>query len=246
MCSTKYLIGLGAIIVLVIADLIYLFDITKTVEFTDKEKPCKMIPGTDTMGIVAEDIMMLTDTLILAPHDDRTQLGLWANDGSAPRLGGPKNTPDGALFLIEMADDPVVPRKVEIKNWPRKIAFHPHGIDILRTEEKTLIYIVNHAFSKGGERIEVIEFKDNEFYYVRSFVNEMQINREAMGTLNDVVAWSEEEFYVTQFMPLAKDREWNGDEKTILHSLKEFGTLLASKYNVLSTPVWWCKTRNPS
>jgi hypothetical protein len=94
-----------------------------------------MIPGTEDLGIVAEDILKLTDTLLLASSDDREQLFMWKDDGSAPRTGGPPNTPNGALFLIEMADDPVVPKKVKINNWPKRIPFHPHGMDHIITKD---------------------------------------------------------------------------------------------------------------
>ena len=85
MCSNKVLIGLGAIFVAFVADFITIFDITKELTFTDAEKPCKMIPGTESLGIVAEDILKLTDTLLLASSDDREQLFMWKDDGSAPR-----------------------------------------------------------------------------------------------------------------------------------------------------------------
>jgi hypothetical protein len=107
---------------------------------------------------------------------------LWADDGSAPRKGGPPNTENGGLFLIDMANEPVVPQKVLIHDWPSRVAFHPHGFDILFFEEltvikkytdivdryepaQTLIYIINHAYGKQGERIEILEYKDGEFYY---------------------------------------------------------------------------------
>lgn len=38
---------------------------------------------------------------------------------------------------------------------------------------KTLIYIINHAYAKYGERVEILEYKEGEFYYLRSMINEM-------------------------------------------------------------------------
>jgi hypothetical protein len=58
-------------LVVFVADLIHFFEVTKEVTFTDAEKPCKMIAGTEEMGIVGEDIKKLTDTLLLATSDDR-------------------------------------------------------------------------------------------------------------------------------------------------------------------------------
>jgi hypothetical protein len=41
--------------------------------------------------------------------------------------------------------------KLEIKDFPENIAFHPHGIALFNNNE---VYVLNHGYSRGGERVE--------------------------------------------------------------------------------------------
>jgi hypothetical protein len=43
---------------------------------------------------------------------------------------------------------------LEMKGFPPHLKFFPHGIYLL---EKRLLYIINHAYDKGGERVEVFQ-----------------------------------------------------------------------------------------
>ena len=51
-------------------------------------------------------------------------------------------------------------KELPIKNFPEKISFHPHGIDLYKDE---YIYIINLSFNYYGsnERIEVIKIEKN-------------------------------------------------------------------------------------
>lgn len=42
-----------------------------------------------------------------------------------------------------------------MKGFPEGIAFHPHGIGILEGQNRLLV--VNHAYSEGGERVDVFD-----------------------------------------------------------------------------------------
>ena len=46
-----------------------------------------------------------------------------------------------------------------VDNFPKEIDFHPHGVYIFNNN---LLYVINHAYNFGGERIEVIEINQNE------------------------------------------------------------------------------------
>ena len=110
-------------------------------------------------------------------------------------------------------------------------------------EGKELVFVINHAYGKFGERIEILEIKDNEFFYIRSMVNEMQFNREAMGKLNALHAYSEHEIYVTQFMPTADDRHRGGFDSSISYKLRQLADLIGLKYTAITTKVFRCITR---
>ena len=43
-----------------------------------------------------------------------------------------------------------------MEDFPKNVAFHPHGMNIFKNNT---LYVVNHAFGKGGERIEKFKIK---------------------------------------------------------------------------------------
>lgn len=43
--------------------------------------------------------------------------------------------------------------QLKIENFPYDVAFHPHGIFLDRENQQ--LYVVNHAYAKGGERIDI-------------------------------------------------------------------------------------------
>jgi hypothetical protein len=74
-------------------------------------------------------------------------------------------------------------------------------------------------------------------------VNEMQFNRESMGKLNALHAYSEHEIYITQFMPTADDRHRGGFDSSILYKLRQLADLIGLKYTAINTKVFRCVTR---
>jgi hypothetical protein len=49
-----------------------------------------------------------------------------------------------------------------MNGFPKNVAFHPHGIYIRKDQSKSWLYVVNHAYDRGGERIEVFQFVESE------------------------------------------------------------------------------------
>jgi len=147
---------------------------------TDTELPCHIVPGTEEI-VGAEDITMITDYVALVSSDDREKLiVLKEKDG-----GGPNLTPDGAIFEVDLSKSPPGVNKLELTGFPADVAFHPHGIYFLK--EKNLLFVINHAYGKGGERIEVFEYhknSDSDLYYQFSLRNDKHFS---MGGLNDLV-----------------------------------------------------------
>ena len=97
--------------------------------------------------------------------------------------------------------------KLPIINYPEKINFHPHGIYI-RKEDRTL-YVVNHAYEKGGERIDVfriitdddIDIDDDipiRLDYKYSITSDW-MKKELNGIINSIVVVEENKFYITQY-----------------------------------------------
>jgi len=97
-------------------------------------------------GIIgAEDIVKVGKFLITA-GDDRIKL--WEH----PAYLFAK-TIDGGLYLIDPITENI--KQLNLEGFPKDIAFHPHGIYAVNNT----IYVINHAYSKGGERVEVFGIK---------------------------------------------------------------------------------------
>lgn len=95
-------------------------------------------------------------------------------------------------------------KKLEVKDWPEGVEFNTHGIYI-RQEDRTL-YAINHAYTHGGERIEVFKIqtdKDdipNRLDYLYTITSDWQ-NEKANGLLNSILVVDKNKFYVTRFLP---------------------------------------------
>jgi hypothetical protein len=93
---------------------------------------------------------------------------------------------------------------LEIRSWPEEDKFHPHGI--YWHSKTNRLYVINHAYDAGGERVEVIittQKKDTiKLKYERSFAFQDKL----MGSMNDlVVVGNGNEFYITQWLPFPHD-----------------------------------------
>lgn len=44
-----------------------------------------------------------------------------------------------------------------MKDYPEGVAFHPHGFYYLKPAG--MLFVVNHAYGKGGERVEVFKLE---------------------------------------------------------------------------------------
>ncbi len=107
-----------------------------------------------------------------------------------------KNIPNGQMVLLDLNTNKIT--ELPIKNFPEKIPFHPHGIDLYKDE---YIYIINHSFNYYGsnERIEVIKIEKNPISL--TFIKGYILPKNFLGTLNSVCAISDETIYFTTSNP---------------------------------------------
>lgn len=101
------------------------------------------------------------------------------------------------------------------------MAFHPHGIYLF---EKRLLYIINHAFKYGGERVEVFSITKSPTVEV-TYLRTIQFPDSTIGTLNDIVVVAEDSFYVTKWMPEGLDAH-HGKSHDLWDKLKATVTVL--------------------
>ena len=113
-------------------------------------------------------------------------IGCTGNLGEVIEQNNPNAVPNGSLVLIDPAKQTVSP--IEIKGFPQDIAFHPHGMSLF---EDRLLYVINHAFRNGGERVDVFQVSESpkiEVTYVRS----IQFPSSTITTLNDLLVVAED------------------------------------------------------
>ena len=117
----------------------------------------------------------------------------------------PEKSVSGQCVMIEFdtATGKVQVKPLAMENFPSDVAFFSHGIDVVvdaDTGAKTL-FVVNHAYHRGGERIETFALEaDYRLRYLRSLTSPLL--REAHnGVLNDLTVTSPTEFYVTSYLP---------------------------------------------
>ncbi|CAM9884975.1 unnamed protein product [Pylaiella littoralis] len=106
-------------------------------------------------GIMSpEDIIPVFEGVFVGSSDERRQFMMQSIGAEA--------APWGDLFAIWNVDTPGQDPKtalLEIEGFPEGTAFHPHGMHY-RAETGEL-FVVNHAYSQGGERIDVFTVSEN-------------------------------------------------------------------------------------
>mmetsp|Transcript_46409 Transcript_46409/g.116870 ORF Transcript_46409/g.116870 Transcript_46409/m.116870 type:complete len:418 (+) Transcript_46409:89-1342(+) len=146
----------------------------------------------DVIG--AEDIVPIGDGLAIASSNDN--MFQWVN----PR-GSPSTTPPGHLFLLDTRGATPKLSVLPLKGFPDRIPFHPHGIYYDPKRER--LFVVNHAYREGGERVELFTVQQSsadqyQARYLRT-VRSKAFDAFAMGNLNDVISPFENELYVTVY-----------------------------------------------
>lgn len=160
---------------------INILDLFKTIDPSLlQDEDCQIIRG--YTGI--EDFVEYSDEILIGGSNNNLNLFTLNNYNSAE---------NGKIisFNILSKQFSVLP----LYNYPDSIAFHPHGMYLFKKE---IIYVINHGFDKGGERIEKFRINEKEgkitsLTYIQSFI----LPESLKGTLNDLVALKEDEFYFT-------------------------------------------------
>lgn len=186
-----------------------------------KLRGCQVIPAPHG----GEDIVVFADTLIFS-GDDRIKM-------ESPDFQLP-NTPNGQLFALREGDNAVY--EVVRINFPAGVAFHPHGMYL----NGARLYVINHAYSKGGERVDIFELSHGPDHKVKAhWFDSYVFGSEYYGLFNDLVAISEDEYFVTQW--LAYPEGDLGKSNDILSQLK---FIVPSLLNMKSTNIFFCKRNN--
>lgn len=142
---------------------------------------CKFIPGYEGLGDFAK-----LGNYYIAASDDRFL------DITNPSK---YNSSNGKLLLIDPQNARM--RELKLNNFPNNVAFHPLGVSIYNNQ---VLFVINHAGSNGGERIEVFNINysgaDTTLTFSLSFVLGSSLNWELYG----IAAVDKNKFFVSQFL----------------------------------------------
>eukprot|EP00752_Nemacystus_decipiens_P009105 g8129.t1 len=101
-----------------------------------------------------EDIVPVFEGVFVSSSDERRQAMMQSIGAEA--------SPWGDIFAIWNVDTPGQDPKtalLELEGFPEGTAFHPHGMHY--RQETGELFVINHAYSQGGERIDVFKVTAN-------------------------------------------------------------------------------------
>ena len=243
-----------------------------------RQVECRTVNG--VLG--AEDMSVVFDDVVLGVADHR--LRLWethgpdnvpyadnqhASDAHSRRQSeywSMEEARGSALFALEVGSGTLWP--LPIAAFPSARALRPHGLALFRVpgdeshDSSQLLYVVNHAYAQGGERIEVLLVQRNRAFranasapdtepaaaseppvhlrYLRSIFDSTH-QREAMGVLNDV-APVRGGVFVTQYMPVC-DASDGRVPPSFAQGLAQLSNLAAWMLDLGWSRIWYCPDR---
>ncbi|KAK3262429.1 hypothetical protein CYMTET_28717 [Cymbomonas tetramitiformis] len=187
------------------------------------------------LGIGLEDVTWLNKRWAFISSDDRVEL--WETKDGA------KTTANGNIFLFDNTE--VKLSALPLQNFPESVAFHPHGIFLRKADaERAELFVINHAYFQGGERIEVFSVHtDLEGSFIsliwKYSIDPPIFQTDAMGVLNDLVLVSPNGFFVTRYMNLADSPAGRGHNSLKTRFFND-GLFTALLPPLQTTEVYYC------
>jgi hypothetical protein len=221
---------LFALFILLLSYIVYNFiqigDILKKPQLVN-DKDCKVLRG--ALGI--EDLVKY-GKYIIGGSDDRVKL--WHIEEE-----GVEKTPQGSIVVIDTTLDNKI-KKIPISNFPKDVNFHPHGIYLYKN---STLYVINHAYQKGGERVEILSISEDPNSGVKiEYLRSHQHDDKFAGNFNDLAVIGEDEYYVSTWR-ISADNVKKGREASFSNEI------ILSIPIVLSIPlthIYYCKGSNCS
>mmetsp|Transcript_6795 Transcript_6795/g.6680 ORF Transcript_6795/g.6680 Transcript_6795/m.6680 type:complete len:346 (+) Transcript_6795:65-1102(+) len=140
---------------------------------------------------------------------------------------------EGRLLAIDIESKSTY--EIPIHNFPKEIGFHPHGLFLFKNET---LYVINHAFNRGGERVEVFKLQESEGKIEATYLRSIVFDDEFIAKFNDLAVIDEDEFYITQSMHYTESPE--GLDLSGWHQAKMVYTMQFTK----SCNLYFCKNVN--
>eukprot|EP01126_Amoeba_proteus_P004419 TRINITY_DN11478_c0_g1_i14.p1 TRINITY_DN11478_c0_g1~~TRINITY_DN11478_c0_g1_i14.p1 ORF type:complete len:400 (-),score=48.11 TRINITY_DN11478_c0_g1_i14:257-1456(-) len=227
----------GVVLILLLSLLAYWFvnlsgrfDFNKTLLYTDNRIKCTPLRG----PLGAEDLIRWGDYVLTSNLDS---LPLWNWPGTTdPTVSSADSTPQGTIWVIgglNSSRPEIYP--ATLIDFPKQLALHPHGLGIWKDHEGDRLFVVNHAYSNGGERVDVFELSQKGSTVFLRYVSHIGFNSCCIGTINDVAPVSRNEFYVTKYLPYS-----DAITGRRIDSWSKFRSILYSTVPLKWTSIFFC------
>jgi len=165
--------------------------------------------------------LVIYGRFVITGHDNRESL--WGKEDGA------LHTLNGGLSVIDLSTR--TSYDISILNLP-DVAFHPHGMHLVNN---STLYVINHAYSRGGERVEKLRVSEEEGMVKIEYLESILFTTQHYGRINSVRFVSEKDFYATDWLPWSDTP--TGRSNNIIESYWRLGTWLFRQ----STYIYHCK-----
>jgi len=154
--------------------------------FQRKRDSCRSLANTDVKAKSCEDFRFVSDNIIITGHGEISTFCF---------LKGVKSHTTDHLIAIDLNTELLT--ELPLTNFPKGIEFRPHGFEV----KNNRVYVVNHA-QNLSERVEIFELS-NPTNIDRIAVKWIKAIEPPVprGSLNSITAVSDEEIYVTHWLP---------------------------------------------
>lgn len=143
--SINLFVALSLLLSYMIYNILEQFEVFKKLQPIN-DKNCKIVRG----GVGIEDFAQYDKDYLIGISDEL----LKNSDIYRMKFDNIKN---GSIITFDINKEIIT--QYPIIGLPQEIAFHPHGIYLY---QKKFLYIINHAYKQGGERIEVVRINKKE------------------------------------------------------------------------------------
>ena len=113
---------------------------------------------------------------------------------------------------------------VALEGFPDDVRFNAHGIYL--EKESSTLYVLNHAYKHGGDRVEVFHISDQDNNVAASYMRSVKLSEDVLGILNDLTVVGDY-IYLTQSLPFPDTME--GREDSFSANMKRMLMLIFMK-----------------
>jgi hypothetical protein len=143
---------------------------------------CSMVRG--AKGI--EDLIKYNDYILGSSNDN---INAWLLNKNINEQSS------GSIVQIDIHSRQL--REVVLEGLPFQFAFHPHGLSVYKDK----LYVVNSAYNRGGQRVEVFKLIDRDGVISLKYYVSYKLNDSFMGRIGDIAMFQDDKFYITTQYP---------------------------------------------